>query len=98
MSDRPDSPDRPARPPAPPALAEGVAAGDRRALARAITLVESTRPDHRAQAAAMLAALPARQALRIGLTGTPEQVKAAADEVTGHVDDDGLLAVLLTLL
>ena len=31
-------------------LADGVRAGDRRALARAITLVESTRADHRAEA------------------------------------------------
>ncbi len=29
-------------------LAEGVRGGDRRALARAITLVESSRADHRA--------------------------------------------------
>ena len=28
-----------------------IRAGDRRALARAITLIESTRPDHQAQAA-----------------------------------------------
>ncbi len=34
----------------PDALAEGLLAGDRRVLARAITLVESTRPDHRAEA------------------------------------------------
>ena len=33
-----------------------LAEGDRRALARAITLVESTRPDHRARAVALLAA------------------------------------------
>ena len=52
-------------------LATAVSAGDRRALARAITLVESTRADHRAQALALLAALPGRQALRIGLSGTP---------------------------
>ena len=54
-------------------LATGVAAGDRRALARAITLVESTRADHRAQALTLLAALAktGRQALRIGLSGTP---------------------------
>ena len=38
-------------------LATGVLAGDRRALARAITLVESARHDHRAQAADLLTAL-----------------------------------------
>jgi len=54
-------------------LAAGLAAGDRRALARAITLVESTRADHRAAARALLAGLapPARPVLRVGLTGTP---------------------------
>ena len=31
-------------------LAGRVSAGERRALARAITLIESSRPDHRAQA------------------------------------------------
>ena len=54
-------------------LTSGVITGDRRALARAITLVESTRADHRAQARALLDALAktGRQALRIGLSGTP---------------------------
>ena len=54
-------------------LSTGVIAGDRRALARAITLVESTRDDHRAQALVLLEGLgkTARQALRIGLSGTP---------------------------
>lgn len=54
-------------------LATGVIAGDRRALARAITLVESTRADHRAQALTLLDTLAktGRQALRIGLSGTP---------------------------
>ena len=53
--------------------AEAVLAGDRRALARAITLVESAREDHRAQARALVADLArvGRQALRIGLSGTP---------------------------
>ena len=34
-------------------LAQRVTAGERRALARAITLVESNRADHRAQATAL---------------------------------------------
>src|SRR3546814_12345491 len=41
-------------PPDPDALAASVLAVDRLALARAITLVESTRADHRARAAALL--------------------------------------------
>ena len=48
-------------------LASALVAGDRRALARAITLVESTRADHRAAAVQLLGALPGREALRIGL-------------------------------
>ena len=35
-------------------LADGVLAGNRRALAQAITLIESTRLDHRAAASALL--------------------------------------------
>ena len=75
----------PSRPlPDPEALAGAVAAGDRRALARAITLVESTRPDHRAAAVRLLAALPAdRQALRIGLSGTPGVGKSTLIEAFG---------------
>ena len=65
-------------------LAADVAAGDRRALARAITLVESGRADHQAAAADLLAALgTARQALRIGLSGTPGVGKSTFIESFG---------------
>ncbi|MCB2109821.1 MAG: methylmalonyl Co-A mutase-associated GTPase MeaB [Defluviimonas sp.] len=65
-------------------LAERVAAGDRRALARAITLVESARADHRAEAARLIARLgTARQALRIGLSGTPGVGKSSFIETFG---------------
>jgi LAO/AO transport system kinase len=66
-------------------LADLVAAGDRRALARAITLVESHRPDHRAEAVALLARLAkaGRQALRIGLSGTPGVGKSTFIEAFG---------------
>lgn len=48
-------------------------AGDRRALARAITLVESTREDHRRRSDALLAALLPRtgRSTRLGITGIP---------------------------
>lgn len=51
----------------------GVRSGDRAALARAITLVESTRPDHREVAAAVLERLVGQvgSAWRIGITGVP---------------------------
>ena len=67
------------------ALAAAILNADRRALARAITLVESTRPDHRAQAAALLQALAGhgRQALRLGLTGTPGVGKSTFIESFG---------------
>ncbi|NRB05423.1 MAG: methylmalonyl Co-A mutase-associated GTPase MeaB [Rhodobacteraceae bacterium] len=65
-------------------LAERVAAGERRALARAITLVESARSDHRDMATKLLAGLPKdRQALRIGLSGTPGVGKSTFIESFG---------------
>lgn len=66
-------------------LARRVAAGERRALARAVTLVESTRADHRAQALALLDALrgTGRSALRIGLSGTPGVGKSTFIEAFG---------------
>jgi LAO/AO transport system kinase len=65
-------------------LAAGVIAGDRRALARAITLVESARADHRAQALTLLGAVgTGRQALRIGLSGTPGVGKSTFIETFG---------------
>jgi LAO/AO transport system kinase len=61
-----------------------IRAGDRRALARAITLVESARPDHRTQALALLDALGGGpQALRIGLSGTPGVGKSTFIEAFG---------------
>jgi LAO/AO transport system kinase len=70
-------------------LAKRLKAGERRALARAITLMESARADHRAEAARLLAALtpkpgaPAREALRIGLSGTPGVGKSTFIEAFG---------------
>jgi LAO/AO transport system kinase len=61
-----------------------IRAGDRRALARAITLVESARADHRAEALALLGMLRSdRQALRIGLSGTPGVGKSTFIEAFG---------------
>ena len=54
-------------------LAAAVRSGDRSALARAITLVESTRPDRREQAQQLLLALmpDAGSAMHVGITGVP---------------------------
>lgn len=66
-------------------MADRILAGDRRALARAVTLVESTRADHRAQATTLVEALRGhgRQALRIGLSGTPGVGKSTFIEAFG---------------
>jgi LAO/AO transport system kinase len=54
-------------------LATGLRRGDRAALSRAITLVESTRADHRLAARALVSELlPATgRSIRVGLTGVP---------------------------
>jgi LAO/AO transport system kinase len=66
-------------------LAERIIAGDRRALARAITLIESARADHRAQATDLLEAVrgSGHEALRIGLSGTPGVGKSTFIESFG---------------
>ncbi|MBQ2260599.1 MAG: methylmalonyl Co-A mutase-associated GTPase MeaB [Loktanella sp.] len=70
--------------PPPSDLASRIHAGDRRALAQAITLVESRRDDHRTTAMALLTDLGTdRQALRIGLSGTPGVGKSTFIETFG---------------
>ncbi len=60
-------------------------AGERRALARAITLVESTRPDHREQAEALIeAVLPhTGNSIRLGISGVPGVGKSTFIEAFG---------------
>jgi LAO/AO transport system kinase len=82
------------------ALADAVRAGDRRPLARAITLVESTRPDHREQAAALLDELmPATGgATRAGISGAPGAGKSTFIEALGlHLVDDGRHVAVLAV-
>jgi LAO/AO transport system kinase len=59
--------------------------GDRRALARAVTLVESTRPDHRAEAERLVEALLPQtgSAVRIGISGPPGAGKSTFIERFG---------------
>ncbi|WP_416883088.1 methylmalonyl Co-A mutase-associated GTPase MeaB [Marivita sp.] len=66
-------------------LATRILAGERRALARAITLVESGRADHRADALVLFDRLKGhgREALRIGLSGTPGVGKSTFIETFG---------------
>jgi LAO/AO transport system kinase len=67
------------------ALARRIGAGDRRALARAITLVESRRPEDRAPAETLMAALPEvkGETLRIGIAGAPGVGKSTLIEALG---------------
>ena len=66
-------------------LAQQVIDGDRRALARAITLVESTRGDHREDAEQLLAEVLSHtgDAIRIGITGAPGAGKSTFIEALG---------------
>ncbi|QXG77198.1 methylmalonyl Co-A mutase-associated GTPase MeaB [Modestobacter sp. L9-4] len=68
-----------------PALVAGVLAGDRRATARAITLVESTRGDHRDAAQELLGALlpHAGGARRVGISGVPGVGKSTFVDTLG---------------
>ncbi len=79
-------------------LVSGIKAGDRRALARAITLMESTRPDHRKLAQSLLTELMpyTGKSIRIGISGVPGVGKSTFVEVFGnHIIDQGhRLAVL----
>lgn len=67
------------------ALIAGVLAGDRTAIGRAITLVESTRPDHQRRATAILEVLlpHSGNAHRVGVTGVPGVGKSTFIESLG---------------
>jgi LAO/AO transport system kinase len=86
--------------PALKALAQRVLSGDRRALARAITLIESRRPDHQEQAERLLdRLLPATgAAIRLGITGTPGAGKSTFIEALGrHVIEQGQQIAVLAV-
>ncbi|AHM04151.1 putative periplasmic protein kinase ArgK [Roseibacterium elongatum DSM 19469] len=81
-------------------LTRRILSGDRRALARAVTLVESTRDDHRAKATALMEGLrgSGRQALRIGLSGTPGVGKSTFIEAFGMMlTEAGLRVAVLAV-
>ena len=71
----------------PAALAEGVRAGDRAMIGRAITLVESRSARRRAEAQVMLRILnaDAGQAYRVGVTGVPGVGKSTFIEALGQM-------------
>ena len=67
-------------------LETGVLNGDRRLLAQAITLVESTREDHQRLADQLITALlpSTGNSIRLGITGTPGVGKSTFIETTGN--------------
>src|ERR687889_404284 len=67
--------------------ADTVRRGDRAALARAITLMESRRPDHREAARALLQELMPHtgKAVRVGITGVPGVGKSTAIDALGSM-------------
>ena len=79
-------------------LIDGVLAGQRRALAKTITLVESTRVDHQQRAQKVLAALLPHtgRAIRLGISGVPGAGKSTFIEALGVwlIDQGHRLAVL----
>ena len=81
-------------------MVDAILAGNRQILARAITLVESTRDDHRAQAVQLIDALgqSGRSALRIGLSGTPGVGKSTFTESFGiMLVEQGLKVAVLAV-
>ncbi|MGB1940614.1 MAG: methylmalonyl Co-A mutase-associated GTPase MeaB, partial [Pseudomonadales bacterium] len=81
-------------------LARDVCAGDRRALAKAITLVESTKPTHQDQAAELLSIVMPKTggALRVGISGAPGVGKSTLIEVLGNeLTQKGLKTAVLAV-
>lgn len=81
-------------------LASPLLSGDRAALARAITLAESTRPDHQQQAQTLLSAILPHTggSMRIGITGTPGVGKSTFIEAFGlHAIERGHKVAVLAV-
>jgi LAO/AO transport system kinase len=88
------------RPPDVQALAADVRAGSRRALAKAITLVESTRADHQEQAQRLLELLLPHTgtAARVGISGVPGAGKSTFIEAFGlHLIGQGKRVAVLAV-
>ena len=79
-------------------LVDGVLAKQRRALAKTITLIESTRDDHQARAQKVMGALLPHtgNAIRVGISGVPGAGKSTFIEALGNylIDEGHKLAVL----
>jgi LAO/AO transport system kinase len=80
--------------------AQAILSGDRRALARAITLIESTRRDHRAEAGALLENIMPHtgNSIRVGISGAPGVGKSTFIEALGNdLIDKGHKPAVLTV-
>lgn len=81
-------------------IIHGAALAQRRAIAKAITLLESTRADHRAQGDELLTALLPHtgQAFRLGISGVPGVGKSTFIEVLGlYLIAQGRRVAVLTI-
>jgi LAO/AO transport system kinase len=81
-------------------LANGLRAGHRAALARAITLIESRRTDHQAAARELVQALLPRtgKAIRVGITGSPGVGKSTTIDTLGmHLIERGHQVAVLAV-
>ena len=81
-------------------LQPSASAQQRRAIAKAITLLESTRADHRAQGDALLTALLPHtgKSFRLGISGVPGVGKSTFIEALGlHLIEQGHRVAVLTL-
>ena len=81
-------------------ITQGEGTAQRRALAKAITLLESTRADHRAEADELLTALLPRtgNSFRLGISGVPGVGKSTFIEVLGlYLIDQGHRVAVLTV-
>ena len=81
-------------------LARALRGGDRRALARAITLIESTRADHRRAAVSLLRAIVphAGGSIRLAISGVPGVGKSTFTEALGlHIIDRGHRVAVLAV-
>ncbi len=86
--------------PADQSLVDGVLARNRRALAKAITLIESTRTDHQQRAQKVIEALLPHtgNAIRIGISGVPGVGKSTFIEAFGlYLIEQGLRVAVLAV-
>ena len=81
-------------------MAADVQSGSRRALAQAITLIESTRPDHRSNAEQLLVSLieSTGEATRLGISGPPGVGKSTFIEALGlYLTESGHKVAILAV-